>query len=217
MNKKYIYYLSFIILVGCSQKEDVLISYNCVPETYKRSSAIYESDKSFDIWNFSHFGRFVEDENLLPLTDNVPLWLENETFTLNYTQEIWEPDDYMWLNNWDTEVVDKDTAQCYLLYSLESKPYSCLDLNKISFNETTVSATKIYRLIKTNIWLDADFIDNYKPNYFVPEEYDYGREDYVFNRISRKLELRVLFNDNNDKYIDEYTYQCSEVNLSGKT
>ena len=57
--KNIILFSALFILIGCS-KEDEIIAYDCVPETYKRSEAVY--DESQNDWGYYAFGKFKEDK-----------------------------------------------------------------------------------------------------------------------------------------------------------
>ena len=211
--KNIILFSALFILIGCS-KEDEIIAYDCVPETYKRSEAVY--DESQNEWGYYAFGKFKEDKVIRWQTSDVPVWVENETLILNYSQELWNPSDMFWLNDWQRNVMEEG-GECYKLESLIYSGYACNTLSRVFFNTKTVTATKIFRVTKDNVWLDKEFRDIYKPNYYVPDKLDYDRKDYTLDRISRKLTLKHLATTyNNEKIIDEFTYQCSEKKLSGQ-
>lgn len=214
LNKDYIgiAIISVFLIVGCAEKEDEVVAYDCSPETFKRSTAIYDRLNSGIAFQFSYF---VEDEEVIATTRDVPAWIKNETLVLNYSEERWNPDDIGWYNNFRGDVLEEG-GECYRLQNLDINKTGCMMLNQVMFSSTSVRAIKIYRLLKGNYFLDYDFRDNYNPNYEVPDGYDYISTDYNLNRISRKLERKALITtSDNDKLIDEYTYQCSEKKISG--
>ena len=91
-----------------------------------------------------------------------------------------------------------------------------IELRKINYRSVCLGSyipwdiKKQVSIIKKELGWKGDIVEN------VPDGYDYISTDYNLNRISRKLERKALITtSDNDKLIDEYTYQCSEKKISG--
>tara|TARA_B100000401_G_C52748326_1_gene691929 strand:- start:71 stop:745 length:675 start_codon:yes stop_codon:yes gene_type:complete len=203
--------IAIFTLIGCSN-EDEIIAYDCVPETFQRSTAIYDENPNYQ--GYYAFGKFKEDNVTQEQTTDVPVWVENESLILNYSKKIWNTKGIIWLNDWQRNVLEAD-GECYQLASLGR--YDCLTISRTFFGSMEVSGTYITRVTKENVWLSDEARENYNPNYKVPDGLDYDRKDYTLDRISRKLELRHLYTTiHNNKNIDKFTYQCSEKKISGE-